>query len=420
MKALCCVCELSAFDVMRLQTRLRRWVIVLLYLFAITSANAEIEMRSGHHYSWVEGAKIGHDFGRNPWGGGSEGFATVRGRMRLQSALQNAVAASEARMSFDFAFDFRSLVITNGGQIELDDYVLPSIDSFLEEVVRADLLAKERGHRFAVDVVLADYRVADGVASEGSPPVAIGEHPEFLTDELVRSNLLRALEPALEKLGQHSLVTLVLMNEPEFSTLSVAVVDQFLLDLHRAVLRATTPASDFDGNGMVDFVDFTLFAQQFGSVSSSVFDLSPDGQVNFADFLVFASDFGKQAGARVTIGWNDDQSALAGTQRLERVFGGIVTPVISFHVYDVSENSFHPLRLTRADFERAGFGEREIRITEWGLGSVGQTQMQSDMIGAFTQVQQAGFDGVLFWWDAVHFFEHDRYRDALSQYLERR
>lgn len=34
--------------------------------------------------------------------------------MRLKSALQNAVAARETRMSFDFAFDFRSLVINTG------------------------------------------------------------------------------------------------------------------------------------------------------------------------------------------------------------------------------------------------------------------------------------------------------------------
>lgn len=302
--------------------------------------------------------------------------------------------------------------------IGLDDYVLPSIDSFLDEVERADRLAKEDGHRFAVDVVLTDYRMADGISSEGSPPVAIGEHPEFLTDESVRRNLLLALAPALEKLGQHPLVTLVLMNEPSFSTLSVAVVDQFLLDLYRAVLLATTPSSDFDGNGAVDFIDFTLFAQQFGLPSDSVFDLISDGRVNFADFLVFASDFGKQAGARVTIGWRNDQSALEGAQRLENIYGGTVTPVISFHVYDVPENSFHPLTLTRADFERAGYGDREIRITEWGLGTVGQVQMQWDIVGAFVQVQQAGFDGVLFWWDAVHLFEPDRYRVALAVYLQ--
>ena len=255
---------------------------------------------------WVEGAKIGHDFGRNPWGSGSEGFATASGKMRLQSALHNAVMAGETRMSFDFAFDFRSIVINTGGQIELDDYVLLSIDSFLTEVESADFLGQENGQRFGVDVVIADYRMADGVDREGSPPVMIGEHPEFLTDEAARVNLLQALEPALEKLGQHPLVTLVLMNEPEFVTLSVSVVDQFLLDLYQTVLKVTTPASDFDGNGAVDFVDFTLFAQAFGLSSQPRFDLASNGQVDFGDFLVFAGDFGKKAGARVTIGWSDD------------------------------------------------------------------------------------------------------------------
>jgi hypothetical protein len=411
MKALCWLCKWRVYDGIRLRHCLSIW----LYFFIATSIYAQVEKDSGHHYSWVEGAKIGHDFGRNPWGGGSEGFATVRGQTRLQSALQNAVVARETRMSF--GFDFRSLVISTGEQMVLDDYVLLSIDSFLKEVERADLLAQEGGRRFAVDVVLTDYRMVDGIASEGSPPVAIGEHPEFLTDESVRRNLLLALAPALEKLGQHPRVTLVLMNEPSFSTLSVAVVDQFLLDLYRAVLEATIPDSDFDGNGAVDFVDFTLYGRQFGSLSDSVFDLVPDGRVNFADFLVFASEFGKQAGSRVTIGWRNDQSALEGTQRLEIAFGGPVTPVISFHVYDVPESVFHPLTLTREDFERAGFGDREIRVTEWGLGTVGQAQMQRDIVRAFEQVEQAGFDGVSFWWDAVHLFEHDRYREALTQYL---
>jgi len=49
---------------------------------------------------------------------------------------------------------------------------------------------------------------------------------------------------------------------------------------------------DFDGDGTVDFADFFLFADAFGSADSG-YDLDGNGQVDFADFFLFADAFGR-------------------------------------------------------------------------------------------------------------------------------
>lgn len=53
---------------------------------------------------------------------------------------------------------------------------------------------------------------------------------------------------------------------------------------------------DFDGDGLVDFPDFFLFAEGFWS-DDERFDLNSDGFVNFADLFLFADAFGERAAA---------------------------------------------------------------------------------------------------------------------------
>ena len=57
---------------------------------------------------------------------------------------------------------------------------------------------------------------------------------------------------------------------------------------------------DFDGSGAVDFDDFFLFADGFGSTDST-FDLNGDGEVGFDDFFIFADNFGKGARAKLMV-----------------------------------------------------------------------------------------------------------------------
>ena len=53
----------------------------------------------------------------------------------------------------------------------------------------------------------------------------------------------------------------------------------------------TVAATDFNGDGKTDFVDFFLFADAYGSTNAT-FDLDDNGTVDFADFFKFVDAFG--------------------------------------------------------------------------------------------------------------------------------
>ena len=66
------------------------------------------------------------------------------------------------------------------------------------------------------------------------------------------------------------------------------------------------PVPDFDQNGTVDFPDFLLFVNKFGSKQSDEryedrFDLDGNGVIDFSDFLSFVNDFGK-----ISLGGGDE------------------------------------------------------------------------------------------------------------------
>jgi hypothetical protein len=52
---------------------------------------------------------------------------------------------------------------------------------------------------------------------------------------------------------------------------------------------------DFDGSGVVDFDDFFMFADRFGS-TNTFYDFDGDGRVDLDDFFLFADSFGKSIG----------------------------------------------------------------------------------------------------------------------------
>ncbi len=64
-----------------------------------------------------------------------------------------------------------------------------------------------------------------------------------------------------------------------------------------ALQAAAPPSPDFDGNGLVAFADFVVFAGVFGygegdEKYEAKYDLNGDGGVGFDDFVVFARSFG--------------------------------------------------------------------------------------------------------------------------------
>ena len=93
-------------------------------------------------------------------------------------------------------------------------------------------------------------------------------------------------------------------------TLNFAVLA--LLGLNQ-LLMAQSRNADFDANGIVDFGDFILFAQAFGS-NQSQFDLDGNKSVDFPDFMLFAKRFGEgMPEAEITV-------TLPGGAKLEMVW----------------------------------------------------------------------------------------------------
>ena len=401
-----------------------------LFLLLVFSSLCSIPVRfiqadtlSGHHYSWLEGAAIGHDFGRNPWSrDGTEGFAGARGRAHLRAALARAVVAGETAMSFDFAFDLRSIVELEG-PVGLDAYALAAVAAFLAEIEEADAAARLRGRFFRADVVLFDFRLADGEVVDER---VRGEYPALFTNRLERRAIFAALKPVLALLGQHPLIALNLMNEPEFLALPVAKAiariesgqwaDIGFAAAGKVVARGAAAVP------LLATLGDDAHVRVVGRKRARKLALSPlSGEQVDAFLLDLRAAIAEVAPrARVTVGWADDRSALENTLRLEERAGAVVTEVISFHVYEVPVNPWHPLRLARGDFAAVGLGGREIRITEWGLGGLEDEAAIETAIGeAFARSAAAGLDGVLFWWDADHAFDHGAYRRALLADRER-
>ena len=72
-------------------------------------------------------------------------------------------------------------------------------------------------------------------------------------------------------------------DDPENATISLTLTGSVTGPLKR---------SDFDESGKIDFSDFLLFAQAFGTANEK-FDLDNSGSVDFPDFLIFVANFGK-------------------------------------------------------------------------------------------------------------------------------
>ncbi|MDA0747980.1 MAG: hypothetical protein O2954_15775 [bacterium] len=385
------------------------------------------EQNTGHHFAHAaktnpsstlrDDARIGWDFGHDR----NVNFASTSGHARLKTALLNAVNASETLMSFDLGFDFRSIVQERNGRLQLYPGVLASLDTFLVEIERANLRARDRNSRFGADLVLTDYRVADGINRPGENE----EHTDYLTTR--RAEFLQTLEPIFTKIATHTTLTLNLMNEPEFAALSVSKAAEnietgqwpnttFSTTLLEKIAKKSAH-TEMNPTQALQTLDQNEFVSVHHSRENGTITLHPAtlSQQQMDTFLIaLAETIHKTApNIPITIGWGDDQSALGRTPLLISQ-GQLITDIISFHVYNTRTNPYHPLRSTRENFNRIGLGNRIIRITEWGLG--GQDDHAGNIPGAILnalrQTQQAGYDGIVFWWDDQHDYAYNAYREA--------
>ncbi len=132
--------------------------------------------------------------------------------------------------------------------------------------------------------------------------------------------------------------------------------------------------ADFDGNGIVDFGDFILFAKAFGSDQSG-FDLDGNGSVDFPDFILFAQRFGEGMPEE------DITVTLPGGAKLEMVWiqpgQFLMGSPVSETGRDDDEGPLHEVTITR------GFYLAKYELTQAQWESVMSTRPW--LLGVYTQ-----------------------------------
>ena len=126
-----------------------------------------------------------------------------------------------------------------------------------------------------------------------SPGEKLNENPRYI--EIGVANLGATVQTDTSQIG-----TVTFRVPPTFSTTRVTSSFAELrrkgaegfetIDPKSSVEITEGCAEDFDGSGKIDFRDFFLFAEKFGT-NDQRFDLDGDGTVGLGDFLVFAQRF---------------------------------------------------------------------------------------------------------------------------------
>ena len=147
---------------------------------------------------------------------------------------------------------------------------------------------------FQPTVTIADFQPTVSVTTAG---VSVGGSATGPGSALDKQSTLGTLQLSANRSPDDFSVlvtgyTLDLVTLGEHST-TLSLEIQFTRD---------TPVGDFTGDGSVDFSDFFLFADKFGTDDPQI-DIYADGIVDFSDFFLFADNFGIQGNivGRVTL-----------------------------------------------------------------------------------------------------------------------
>ena len=152
--------------------------------------------------------------------------------------------------------------------------------------------------------------------------------------------------------------------------------------------------ADFDGNGIVDFGDFILFAKAFGSDQSG-FDLDGSGNVDFPDFILFAKQFGEGApekniavtlpgGAKLAMVWIQAGRFLMGSPHTEPGRRD-------------DEGPQHEVTITKGFY----LGKYEVTQAQW------QSVMNThpwDRVGATDELETARYPARSVPWESIQSF----------------
>ena len=167
-----------------------------------------------------------------------------------------------------------------------------------------------------------------------------------------------------------------------------------MLTIPQIPIAQSARDADFDSNGIVDFGDFILFAQAFGS-DQSHFDLDGNGSVDFPDFILFAKQFGEGApeeditvtlpdGAKLEMVWIQPGRFLMGS------------PDSESGRYD-DEGPQHQVTITKGFY----LGKYEVTRAQWE--SVMNTRPWA-WAGTFEDPKKAKYPAVNVAWRAVETF----------------
>ena len=163
----------------------------------------------------------------------------------------------------------------------------------------------------------------------------------------------------------------------------------------RPLLTAQSAGNaDFDANGIVNFGDFILFAQAFGSEQSN-FDLDGNGIVDFPDFILFAEQFGEGAPEE------DVTVTLPGGAKLEMVWiqpGRFLMGSPDFESgRNDDEGPQHQVTITKGFY----LGKYEVTRAQWE--SVMNTRPWA-WAGTFEDPEKAKYPAVNMAWQDVETF----------------
>lgn len=130
-------------------------------------------------------------------------------------------------------------------------------------------------------------------------------------------------------------------------------------------LSGQTNPSDFSGDGIVNFSDFVLFAQAFGS-SDAQFDLNGNGSVDFPDFLTFTAAFqidnppppADIALSETSLSFGDVETGLSSTQIVTITNSGGAE--LSVTGISSSDDQF---TASIGSFTLAGGGRQDVTVT---------------------------------------------------------